>query len=152
MPKYVRAIDAAPGYKPLEFSKSHPRMESSWHFIGPEALYWAPRHLVKLWNVKVIYITENGCGAADDPAADGVVYDSDRIMFLRNYLAQLQRATAEGVPVRGYFHWSSMDNFEWSDGYGTRFGLIYVDYATLKRTPKMSASFFREVASRNYVV
>jgi len=73
-------------------------------------------------------------------------------MFLRNYLSQLQRATAEGVPVRGYFHWSSMDNFEWSDGYGTRFGLIHVDYATLKRTPKMSASFFREVASRNYVV
>jgi beta-glucosidase len=152
VPKYVRAIDAAPGYEPLEFSKSHPRMASSWHFIGPEALYWAPRHLVKLWSVKDIFITENGCGAADDLAADGVVYDTDRIMFLRNYLSQLQRATAEGVPVRGYFHWSSMDNFEWSDGYGTRFGLIHVDYATLKRTPKMSASFFREVASRNYVV
>jgi len=152
VPKYVRPIDAAPGYEPLEFSKSHPRMASVWHFIGPEALYWAPRHLLKLWNVKEIYITENGCGAADHPAADGVVYDSDRIMFLRNYLTQLQRATAEGVPVRGYFHWSSMDNFEWSDGYGTRFGLVYVDYATLKRIPKMSASFFREVASRNYVV
>jgi beta-glucosidase len=149
VPKYVRAIDAAPGYEPLEFSKSHPRMASSWHFIGPEALFWAPRHLVKLWSVKDIL---NGCGAADDLAADGVVYDTDRIMFLRNYLSQLQRATAEGVPVRGYFHWSSMDNFEWSDGYGTRFGLIHVDYATLKRTPKMSASFFREVASRNYVV
>jgi len=152
VPKYVRAIDAAPGYEPLEFSKSHPRMTSSWHFIGPEALYWAPRHLMKLWSVKDIYITETGCGAADDPAANGVVYDSDRIMFLRNYLTQLQRATAEGVPVRGYFHWSSMDNFEWSDGYGTRFGLIYVDYATLKRTPKISASFFREVAGRNHVV
>ena len=107
---------------------------------------------MKLWSVKDIFITENGCGAADDLAADGVVYDTDRIMFLRNYLSQLQRATAEGAPVRGYFHWSSMDNFEWSDGYGTRFGLIHVDYATLKRTPKMSASFFREVASRNYVV
>jgi beta-glucosidase len=152
VPKYVRAIDAAPGYEPLEFSKSHPRMASFWHFIGPESLYWAPHHLVKLWNVKKIYITENGCGAADDPAADGVVHDSDRIMFLRNYLAQLRRATAEGIPVRGYFHWSSMDNFEWSDGYGTRFGLIYIDYATLKRTPKMSASFFREVVSRNRVV
>jgi beta-glucosidase len=152
VPKYVRAIDATPGYEPLEFSKSHPRMASSWHFIGPEALYWAPRHLVKLWSVKDIYITENGCGAADDPIANGVVYDSDRIMFLRNYLSQLQRATAEGVPVRGYFHWSSMDNFEWSDGYGTRFGLIYVDYATAKRTPKISASFFREVAGRNHVV
>jgi beta-glucosidase len=108
--------------------------------------------VVNLWSVKDIYITENGCGAADDPAADGVVYDSDRIMFLRNYLTQLQRATAEGVPVRGYFHWSSMDNFEWADGYATRFGLIHVDYATLKRTPKLSASFLRQVAGRNYVM
>jgi beta-glucosidase len=151
VPKYVRAIDAPPGYEGLEFSKSHPRTASPWHFIAPEALYWAPRHLVKLWSVKDIYITENGCAAADVPAADGIVYDSDRIMFLRSYLGQLQRATAESVPVRGYFLWSSMDNFEWSSGYAMRFGLIYVDYATLKRTPKLSASFFREVVGRNYV-
>ena len=151
VPKYVRAIDAAPGYEALEFSKSHPRMASSWIFMGPESLYWGPRHLVMLWDVKEIYITENGCGAADDLAVDGVVYDSDRIMFLRSYLTQLQRATAQGLPMRGYFHWSSMDNFEWTAGYGTRFGLIHVDYATLKRTPKMSASFFREVAVRNQV-
>jgi beta-glucosidase len=151
VPKYVRAIDAAPGYEAMEFSKSHPRMASSWHFIGPEALYWAPRHLVKLWSVTDIFITENGCAAADDPAADGIVYDSDRIMFLRSYLAQLQRATAEGMPVRGYFLWSAMDNFEWSSGYAQRFGLIRVDYATLKRTPKLSASFFREVVDQNRV-
>ena len=151
VPRYVRAIDAAPGYQSLEFSKSHPRTASPWHFIAPEALYWAPRHLVKIWNVKDIYITENGCAAADDPAADSIVYDSDRIMFLRSYLAQLQRATAEGVPVRGYFLWSSMDNFEWSSGYAMRFGLIYVDYATLKRTPKLSAAFYREVVGQNHV-
>ena len=150
--RYVRAINAAAGYEFIPFSKSHPRMASFWHNIGPEALYWAPRHVANLWNVKDIYITENGCGAADEPAADGIVYDSDRIMFLRSYLTQLQRATSEGVPVRGYFHWSSMDNFEWAAGYGTRFGLIYVDYATLKRTPKMSASFYREVIARNEVV
>jgi beta-glucosidase len=73
-------------------------------------------------------------------------------MFLRNYLTHLQRATAEGVPVRGYFHWSLMDNFEWADGYGTRFGLLHVDYATQKRTPKLSAAFYREVAAGNRVV
>jgi beta-glucosidase len=73
-------------------------------------------------------------------------------MFLRNYLTHLQRATAEGVPVRGYFHWSLMDNFEWADGYGTRFGLLHVDYATQRRTPKLSASFYREVVGRNKVV
>jgi beta-glucosidase len=126
-------------------------MNSSWLKIGPEALYWAPRNVASVWNAKDIYITENGCSATDQPAADGAVDDIDRIMFLRNYLTQLQRATAEGVPVRGYFHWSLMDNFEWADGYGTRFGLLHVDYATQRRTPKLSASFYREVAARNQV-
>ncbi len=148
-PKYVRAIGPSPGYEIMPFSKSHPRMASSWLFIGPESLYWAPRHLQKIWNVKEIYISENGCGANDEPAADGIVYDSDRIMFLLNYLTQLQRATSEGVPVRGYFLWSLMDNFEWSAGYGTRFGLIHVDYATQKRTPKLSATYYSEVIRRN---
>ena len=64
----------------------------------------------------------------------------------------LQRATSEGVPVRGYFHWSLMDNFEWADGFGTRFGLLYVDYASQQRTPKLSASFYREVAAQNRLV
>ncbi len=55
----------------------------------------------------------------------------------------------QGVPVRGYFHWSLMDNFEWADGFSTRFGLLYVDHATQQRTPKLSASFYREVAAQN---
>jgi beta-glucosidase len=148
-PLYVRAIDRPPGYEVVPFAKSHPRMASSWQLLGPEALYWAPRHVQKVWNVKEIYITENGCGAADEPAADGAVYDTDRVMFLRNNLAMLQRATAEGVPVRGYFLWSLMDNFEWADGYGTRFGLTYVDYATQKRTPKLSAKYYADVTRRN---
>ena len=70
-------------------------------------------------------------------------------MYLRSYLAALQRATAEGVPVRGYFLWSLLDNFEWADGYSKRFGVIHVDFATQKRTPKLSASFYREVIARN---
>ena len=101
---------------------------------------------------KEIYITENGCAADDTLAADGNVYDTDRVMFLQNYLTQLQRATADGVPVKGYFQWSLMDNFEWTAGYGNRFGIVYVDFKTQKRTPKMSAAYFREVAARNAVV
>ncbi len=73
-------------------------------------------------------------------------------MFLRNHLMQLRRATAEGVPVKGYFHWSLMDNFEWSDGFANRFGLVYVDYKTQQRTPKLSAEYFREAMARNAVV
>jgi len=145
----VRATGAPAGFETVPFAKSHPRMASSWQVFGPESLYWAPRNLQKIWNVKDIYITENGCGAADEPAADGIVYDTDRIMFLRGYLAALQRATAEGVPVRGYFLWSLLDNFEWADGYGTRFGLVHVDYASQKRTPKLSAAYYADVIRRN---
>ena len=151
-PQYVRAISASPGYEIVPFAKSHPRTASSWQYVGPEALYWAPRHLHKVWNVPKIFISENGCGTFDAPGTDGIVYDSDRVMFLRNYLTMLQQATAEDVPVRGYFVWSLFDNFEWADGYATRFGLIHVDYATQKRTPKLSASYYAEVMRRNAVV
>jgi beta-glucosidase len=149
---YVSASDAAPGFVSVPFPAKYPTMNSSWLKIGPEALYWGPRNVAKVWNAHDIYITENGCSATDVPAADGLVHDTDRIMFLRSYLTQLQRATSEGVPVRGYFHWSLMDNFEWADGFGTRFGLLYVDYATQQRTPKLSASFYRELAARNRLV
>jgi len=70
-------------------------------------------------------------------------------MFLRGYLAMLQRATADGVPVRGYFLWSLLDNFEWTSGYGTRFGLVHVDFATQTRTPKLSAAYYSEAIRRN---
>jgi beta-glucosidase len=149
---YVTASDAPLGFVAVPFPAKYPTMNSSWLKIGPEALYWGPRNLAKVWNVSDIYISENGCSATDTPAADGVVYDTDRIMFLRNYLTQLQRATSEGVPVRGYFHWSLMDNFEWADGFGTRFGLLHVDYASQQRTPKLSASFYRQLAARNRLV
>ena len=127
-------------------------MFSSWHVLGPEALYWAAKFVQSLWGAKEIHITENGCAADDKLADDGNVYDTDRVMFLRNNLVQLQRATADGVPVKGYFQWSLMDNFEWTAGYGNRFGIVYVDFKTQKRTPKLSAQWYREAARRNAVV
>ena len=151
-PMYVRADSNRLGFAPVPHPASFPHMASPWLFIGPEALYWGPRHVANIWGVKEIYITENGCSSSDVPAADGKVYDTDRVMYLRNYLTQLQRATADGVPVRGYFLWSLMDNFEWADGYTNRFGVHYVDYATQKRSPKLSADFYREVIARNAVV
>ena len=149
---YVRASEDATGFATIPLPVSYPHMESPWLTLGPETLYWAPRQVADLWNVKEIYITENGTSAADRPDDKGVVYDVDRVMYLRNYLTQLRRATSEGVPVRGYFAWSLLDNFEWTSGYATRFGLHYVDYKTLKRTPKLSAAFFREVIARNALV
>ena len=79
-------------------------------------------------------------------------YDYDRVMYLRNGMMWQQHATAEGVPLKGNFYWSTMDNFEWINGYGDRFGLVHVDYKTQKRTPKLSASWYREAARRNTVV
>jgi beta-glucosidase len=148
---YVVASDRAPGFKVLPFPTSFPHMNVDWLRIGPETAYWVPRLAAKVWNIETIYISENGTSADDKVAADGQVYDLDRIMYLRNYLAQLQRATSEGVPVRGYFLWSLMDNFEWIYGFEKRFGLYRVDFNTQIRTPKLSVSFFRDVIARNAI-
>jgi beta-glucosidase len=149
---YVEPADEPPGYREIPINASHPKMDSSWHVLDPEVMYWAPRQMQSIWDVKSIFITENGCAASDVVADDGRVYDTDRVMFLRACLGQLQRATSEGVPVDGYFHWSAQDNFEWVDGYGKRFGLIYVDFNTLQRIPKLSAAWFEKAASKNQVV
>jgi beta-glucosidase len=148
-PAYVRADNSPSGFAMVHSPASYPHMMSKWLDIGPEALYWSPKLAAELWNIKEIYITENGASSADVLTPDGHVYDSDRVMYLRNYLSQLHRAVSEGVPVRGYFLWSLMDNYEWADGYAYRFGIHYVDFKTQKRTPKLSAHFYREVIARN---
>ena len=148
---YVVASDHAPGFHVLPFPASFPHMNSEWLRVGPETAYWVPRLAAKVWNLDTIFISENGTSSTDQLAADGKVYDLDRIMYLRNYLVQLQRATSEGVPVRGYFLWSLMDNFEWIFGFEQRFGLYRVDFETQVRTPKLSVSFYRNVVARNAV-
>jgi beta-glucosidase len=148
---YVVASGGKPGFKVMPFPASFPHMNSEWLRVGPETIYWVPRLAAKIWNIDTIYISENGTSSTDKPAADGSVSDLDRIMYLRNYLTQLQRATAEGVPVRGYFLWSLMDNFEWIFGFQKRFGLYHVDFDTEVRTPKLSASFYRDVIAKNAV-
>ena len=82
---------------------------------------------------------------------DGRVEDVDRVMYLRNHLTQLHRAVSEGYPVKGYFLWSLLDNFEWADGYSKRFGIHYVDFKTLKRTPKLSAEWYTQTIANNRV-
>lgn len=150
-PFYVRPDESEAGYALIPPPASFPHMLSPWITLGPEVLYWAPKLVHDLWRVENLYITENGTSSSDQFAADGKIYDTDRIMFLRNGLTQLQRAIAEGVPVRGYFLWSFLDNFEWADGYEKRFGMIYVDFATQKRTPKLSAEYYAHVIEKNSV-
>jgi beta-glucosidase len=150
-PTYVRADDSETGYAVVPGPASYPHMYSPWLTIGPEALYWGPKLVHELWNMKELYITENGASSKDVLTPEGEVYDTDRVMYLRNYLTQLHRGVSEGVPVKGYFLWSLLDNFEWADGYEKRFGITYVDFKTQKRTPKLSAKFYKEVISKNAV-
>jgi beta-glucosidase len=150
-PSYVKASDSAQGYEMVNFPEVYPRMFSPWLNVGPEALYWTPTLATEVWKIKNIYITENGASADDKLTPEGTVLDIGRVMYLRNYLTQLQRGVSEGVPVRGYFLWSLMDNFEWVDGYERRFGIHYVDFKTQKRTPKLSAEFYKAVIARNGV-
>jgi len=148
---YIAASDKKPGWSVLPFPASFPHMKSDWLRVGPETIYWVPRIAAKIWNIDAIYISENGTSSDAKMTDDGQVYDLDRIMYLRNYLRQLQRATAEGVPVRGYFLWSLMDNFEWIYGFDQRFGLYHVDFETQRRTAKLSVSFYRDVVARNAI-
>ncbi|RXH11829.1 beta-glucosidase [Bradyrhizobium guangzhouense] len=89
-----------------------------------------------------IYVLENGYGNSDEPDRTGAVIDPGRIEFLKAYVNAMNDAAAGGVDVRGYFVWSLLDNFEWDSGYSTRFGLTYVDYASLRRTPKSSFGWY----------
>ncbi|MEU3501553.1 GH1 family beta-glucosidase [Streptomyces hundungensis] len=93
-----------------------------------------------------LLVTENGAACDDKPGPDGLVHDPDRIRYLYDHLATVRRAMEAGADVRGYYLWSLMDNFEWSYGYGKRFGAVYVDYETLARTPKSSAHWYAELA------
>ncbi|MEV5409077.1 GH1 family beta-glucosidase [Thermopolyspora sp. NPDC052614] len=95
-----------------------------------------------------IYVTENGCSQPDVPDERGTIDDRARIAYLDGHLAALDAARAEGVDVRGYFVWSLTDNFEWAEGHHQRFGLVHVDYATQRRTPKASYHWYREEIAR----
>jgi beta-glucosidase len=148
-PTWIRATANEAGYEIVDMPKSYPKMQACWLEFGPDGMYWSPKLLQSLWGVKDIYITENGAASADELTGTGEVLDVDRVLFLRSYLEQLQRVVSEGVPVKGYFLWSLIDNYEWSDGYEMRFGITYVDYKTMKRTMKLSGKFYKEVIARN---
>lgn len=95
-----------------------------------------------------LYITENGY-AAFDKVVKGRVHDADRIYYLTGHIEACSQAISEGIPLKGYFAWSFIDNFEWSFGYTKRFGLVYCDYQTLKRIPKDSFYFYKKLIAQN---
>ncbi|MDP3062519.1 MAG: family 1 glycosylhydrolase, partial [Chloroflexota bacterium] len=124
--------------------------EMGWE-VYPQGLYEVLTRVHREYAPREMYVTENGIATADALDAHGQVRDAQRISYTRDHLLQAQRVIREGVPLRGYFHWSLMDNFEWAYGYSKRFGLVYVDYPTQRRTVKQSGAWYRDVIARNGV-
>ncbi len=116
--------------------------------IVPRGIYYASRFLYERYGHPIV-VTENGHQNNDFIMSDGRVHDPQRVDYIRGHLLQLERAIDDGVPVRGYFHWTIMDNFEWAFGYKVRVGLVYTDFQTLERTPKDSAYYYRKVMETN---
>ena len=118
--------------------------------VYPEGLYDVLRRVHDDYSPRRMLVTENGA-AYDDVVVEGQVDDPEREGYIHEHLLQVYRAVEAGVPVGGYFVWSLLDNFEWSFGYGKRFGLIYVDYATQERIVKRSGRWYAGVTRENGV-
>jgi beta-glucosidase len=128
-------------------SAGEPVTQLKWQ-VQPEGMYWGPKVLFERYKLP-IEILENGLASMDWLTTEGRVPDLMRIDHMARHLRELYRAIQAGVDVRAYYYWSFLDNFEWSAGYLPRFGLVHVDYKTQLRTPKASATFYRDViASR----
>ncbi len=145
-PRIKAGKDGAPEQVP--FAPGFPHTGNLWN-VTPECIYWSNRFLSERFPGLPIYCTENGCSMKDWVALDGKCHDPQRIDMLTRYISSMERSYEEGIDVRGYFVWSIMDNFEWAEGFKERFGLIHIDYETLKRTPKDSYYWYKKLIATN---
>lgn len=136
----VEATEARPTLVPVP-GADHTDM--GWE-VYPEGLRTLLGRLQRDYAPPELLITENGAAFADVRRHDGQICDLERVSYLARHIDAVERSVADGVPVKGYFAWSLLDNFEWAFGYSKRFGLIYVDYPTLERVPKSSFSWYRD--------
>jgi beta-glucosidase len=130
-----------------------PKMPEHWTEMGweiyPDGLTNILSRVYFNYQPRKLYVTENGASYSTPPDEKGNVADELRTHYLRTHFAAAHRAIQTGVPLAGYFVWSLMDNFEWSWGYMQRFGIIWVDYETQKRTLKDSAKWYKRVIKKN---
>ena len=119
--------------------------------INPAGLKAEVINIVNNYGHPKMFLTENGCSAVDIPDENGFVNDLDRIRFLRAHLIALHEAIEDGANVQGYYVWSILDNFEWERGYSNKFGLVRVDFQSLKRIPKQSSYWYSNVIKNNTV-
>ena len=123
-----------------------PKTELGWE-VWPDGFHNLLTQVNARYKPEAIEITENGCSYGDVPDAQGVVPDDRRTAFFRGYLGALAKAHKSGVPIRAYNAWSLLDNFEWAEGYSQRFGFVFVDFRTLKRTVKESGKWYAQLAA-----
>ncbi len=139
------APDAPPLYAARVRQSAHVHTEMDWE-VFPAALTRVLVWIKDRYGNRPMYITENGAAFHDAAhSIDGHINDPLRVSYFREHLRAAHDAIAQGVDLRGYFAWSLLDNFEWSYGYGKRFGIVHVDFDTLERTPKSSARYYSEV-------
>ena len=139
--------DGGPHPFPQRINNSAPKpyTDMGWP-ITPQGLHELLVRIKRDWpEIEDIAITENGAAFDDGPGEDGVVRDARRVEYLRDHINSVRTAIEAGSPVKSYFAWSLLDNFEWAEGYAKRFGLVHVDFDTLRRTPKDSARFYSSV-------
>lgn len=150
---YTRSIIAWDDNAPLKFNNLTPQPGAdvtamNWE-VYPDGLKDILIRVHQDYQPKAIYVTENGA-AYDDPApVNGSVPDPQRVEYFKKHFAAAEAAIDAGVPLKGYFAWSLMDNFEWAEGYNKRFGIVYVDYDTQERTLKDSALFYKDFIRQN---
>jgi beta-glucosidase len=123
-----------------------PLTDFGWE-VWPDGFYELLMQLTREYDKPAMEITENGCSYLDGPDETGHVPDPRRIAFTRGYLSALGRAMKDGANVRGYHHWSLLDNFEWAEGYTQRFGMVYVDFRSEKRIIKDSGHWYAKLAA-----
>jgi beta-glucosidase len=150
---YMPTAVSAPAEPPLPFRltpiSGYPVTAFGWPVV-PQGLTEQLGLLAERYGAALppLYVTENGCSHDDRPAADGTVDDQFRIDYVDGHLRAVHAALTAGADVRGYFHWTLADNFEWNEGFGQRFGLVRVDHATQARTPKKSYGWYRDLIAR----
>jgi len=142
---YSRSVASADGSWQAERS-GLPLTDMGWE-VYPSGLTELLLRLHREWPVPPLYVKENGAAFRDELTA-GQVHDGERVAYLAAHIAAVGEALAQGVPMAGYMVWSLLDNFEWASGYAKRFGIVHVDYATQRRTPKASAQWYRNFLQR----
>lgn len=115
--------------------------------VWPDGFYDMLMQITREYNKPLIEVTENGCSYLDSPDAHGRVPDARRIEYTRGYISAMGRAIKDGADIRGYHHWSLLDNFEWAEGYAQRFGLVYVDFRDQRRIIKDSGYWYGKLAA-----